>query len=106
MKLKSLGENSDRAAELLALMGNGKRLQILCHLAAEEMPVNAIADRVGLSQSALSQHLAKLRQRNIVKTRREGQMIYYSFGSCQVHELLLALELILFSQDEQQRQAC
>ena len=66
-----------RATALLRLLGNERRLMILCQLADGELPVGQIQPRVGLSQSALSQHLALLRDDGIVATRREGQSIYY-----------------------------
>lgn len=69
--------NAARAAMLLRLLGNERRLMILCQLAGEELSVGALLPRVGLSQSALSQHLAKLRADGIVATRRDGQVIYY-----------------------------
>jgi len=58
--------------------GNEKRLQILCLLADGERSVGEINDLLDLSQSALSQHLAVLREENLVKTRREAQTIFYS----------------------------
>ena len=70
-------ESAGRAAALLRLLGNEKRLMILCQLADGEMSVGEIQSRVGLSQSALSQHLAMLRDEKIVATRRESQTIYY-----------------------------
>ena len=76
-----LAENADDAAALLALLANGKRLTIIEHLLEREMTVGAIAKKVSLSQSALSQHLAKLRSLNLVETRRDRQMIYYSCKS-------------------------
>ncbi|NWG26044.1 MAG: winged helix-turn-helix transcriptional regulator [Pseudorhodoplanes sp.] len=66
------------AAGLLKLIGNEKRLLILCRLIAErEMPVGDLAKAVGLSQSALSQHLARMRDEGLVAARREGQAIHY-----------------------------
>ena len=53
---------------------------ILCKLAIGEWSVGELEDVVGLSQSALSQHLARLRRDNLVKTRREAQTIYYSLA--------------------------
>lgn len=73
---KRIIENADGAAELLTLLGNGKRLVIIGHLLDGEMSVGAIAEKVALSQSALSQHLAKLRNTGLVQTRRERQTIY------------------------------
>lgn len=70
-------ESAGRAATLLRLLGNEKRLMLLCQLADGELSVSEIQARVGLSQSALSQHLALLREDGIVATRRESQTIYY-----------------------------
>ncbi len=76
--LQLLKANADDAAEFLLLLANGKRLLILCELMGEgEMSVGTLADAVDLSQSALSQHLAKLRADGLVETRRESQTIYY-----------------------------
>lgn len=70
-------ESAGRAATLLRLLGNERRLMVLCQLANGELSVSEIQSRVGLSQSALSQHLALLREEGIVATRRESQTIYY-----------------------------
>lgn len=70
-------ESAARAANLLRLLGNEKRLMILCQLAEGELSVGQIQPRVGLSQSALSQHLALLREEGVVATRRERQAIHY-----------------------------
>lgn len=70
-------ESAGRAATLLRLLGNERRLMVLCQLAEGELSVSDIQSRVGLSQSALSQHLALLREEGIVATRRESQTIYY-----------------------------
>ena len=79
-------------SKLLKAMGNAKRLEILYHLADKEMNVGQLEKVVGLSQSALSQHLAILREENIVKTRREAQTIYYSIKSDKVAKLLQLLD--------------
>jgi DNA-binding transcriptional ArsR family regulator len=92
-KLK-LEKHADNAAALLSLLANGKRLTIVEHLLDNEMTVGAIAEKVSLSQSALSQHLAKLRSMNLVETRRDRQMIYYSCKSPSVRRLLETLEEI------------
>ena len=70
-------ESAGRAATLLRLLGNERRLMVLCQLADGELSVSEIQSRVGLSQSALSQHLALLREDGVVATRRESQTIYY-----------------------------
>lgn len=69
--------SAGRAATLLRLLANEKRLMILCQLADGEMAVGDIQSHVSLSQSALSQHLALLRTEGIVATRREGQAVFY-----------------------------
>lgn len=65
------------AARLLRALSNERRLMILCQLGDGERSVGELQSLVGLSQSALSQHLAVLRQQGVVATRREGQTIYY-----------------------------
>jgi ArsR family transcriptional regulator, virulence genes transcriptional regulator len=70
-------ESAGRAATLLRLLGNERRLMVLCQLANGELSVSELQSRVGLSQSALSQHLALLREDGVVATRRESQTIYY-----------------------------
>lgn len=80
--------DTEAAAAFLALMANEKRLSILSHLIDDELSVGTIAERVSLSQSALSQHLAKLRAFGLVETRRDRQMIYYSCRSDAVRQLL------------------
>jgi DNA-binding transcriptional ArsR family regulator len=79
------------AAELLDAMSNAKRLRVLQLLASNEMSVNALAAEVDLSQSALSQHLQKLRLANLVEPRRQAQNIYYAIKSPGVLAVLSAL---------------
>ncbi|MBM3600524.1 MAG: helix-turn-helix transcriptional regulator [Alphaproteobacteria bacterium] len=77
-----LEANSRRASALLRAMSNERRLVILCQLAhGGEKSVGALAKAVGLRQSALSQHLARLRQDGLVRTRRSAQTIYYALAS-------------------------
>jgi len=66
-----------QAAKLLKALANERRLMILCQLAGGELSVGALQPRVGLSQSALSQHLAVLREEGVVATRRDGLTIWY-----------------------------
>lgn len=87
-----LNKNVAQSAEFLAALSNAKRLEILCILHTGEMNVGRLAERVQLSQSALSQHLSKLRARDIVSTRRDGQTIYYSLQSNLARELLELLD--------------
>ena len=69
--------SAQQAARLLKALSNEKRLMILCQLGDRELAVGALQPLVGLSQSALSQHLAVLREEGLVSTRREGQAIFY-----------------------------
>lgn len=91
MEPQLLAEKSDTAAGLLAAMANPSRLMILCHLLNEELTVSQIAERVKLNQSPLSQHLARLRALGLVKTRRDGQSIYYRLASREVEAVLNTL---------------
>ncbi len=83
-KLPSSDEMRKHAAEAAGVMkalGNESRLMILCLLAEGERSVGEINDVIPLSQSALSQQLAKLRQQGLVDTRRESQTVYYRLAS-------------------------
>lgn len=68
------------AARLLQAMGNPHRLAVLCELAGTERSVGQLQDAVGIQQSALSQHLARLRADGLVKTRRDSVRIFYSLA--------------------------
>ena len=86
--ITEMRENAGQAADLLKAMSNQNRLLILCHLGEKEMSVNELNNFVDLSQSSLSQHLARLRQDNLVKTRRESQTIFYSIANASVVKLI------------------
>ncbi len=80
-ELSELRENASRASTLLKAMANKQRLLILCHLAEGEKSVGALQEEIGLSQSALSQHLAILRRDKLVETRRSATTVNYSVAS-------------------------
>ena len=81
-----------QAASLLKAMSNECRLLVLCYLAEEgELSVGQLGGRVGLSQSALSQHLAKLREEGLVATRKEAQTVFYRVCDPRAHQLLALL---------------
>lgn len=90
--MQKLGDRTNEEASLLSLLANGKRLTIVKHLIEEELSVGALAKKVSLSQPAVSQHLAKLRSKKLVETRRERQTIYYSCKSGGVRLLVVTLE--------------
>jgi DNA-binding transcriptional ArsR family regulator len=78
LALKMLTRQAGEAAHLLKLLGNESRLLILCFLAVRgEMTVGELVDVVKLSQSALSQHLARLREDGLVTYRRDSQTLHY-----------------------------
>lgn len=91
MDIAKLDASAEQAAELLSALANKNRLMILCNLLNQEMAVQPLADAVGMSQSALSQQLAKLRLARLVSTRRQGKEIYYSVASHEVAEVLQTL---------------
>lgn len=83
--------NAERASELLKAMGNESRLMILCRLLHGERTVTELVDLVGLSQSALSQHLAILREHGLVKTRREARSIFYALSGPESEAIIATL---------------
>lgn len=89
--IRDLESRAGEAAELLKLLANDQRLIILCRLSADEMAVSELGEYVNLTQSALSQHLAKLRAHGLVATRREGQSVYYRLANPTAQKLVGAL---------------
>lgn len=79
---------ANEAAAFLKSMANRSRLVVLCELVKGERSVGELEAVAGLSQSALSQHLAKLREAKLVSTRRESQTIYYALASPAVQRLI------------------
>jgi DNA-binding transcriptional ArsR family regulator len=79
-KLTELHDVASHAVELLKAMANEWRLLILCQLSEGEKTVSELQQILGLSQSALSQHLAVLRREKIVKARKHAQSVSYSLA--------------------------
>jgi DNA-binding transcriptional ArsR family regulator len=77
LDLDAMRRNASDAVSLLKGLANESRLMILCVLSEGELSVGQLNQRIKLSQSALSQHLAVLREQELVQTRRESQTIYY-----------------------------
>jgi DNA-binding transcriptional ArsR family regulator len=86
-----LEANAQQASVLLKAMSNRYRLLILCQLTRGEHSVGQLEGVVGLSQSALSQHLARLRRDKLVQTRRNAQTIFYSLNGRHVERVLQTL---------------
>lgn len=91
MKIEDLQANARRASALLKAMCNERRLLILCYLSQGERSVGELEELVGLSQSALSQHLARLRRDKLVRTRRSAQNIYYSLNGHEAPTIMSTL---------------
>lgn len=98
INLGELEARALRATSLLKAMANPVRLLVLCQLAEGEKSVGELERVVEVSQSALSQHLALLRQRKLVKSRRAGQTIFYSLDGTEAPALLAALYQVYCSQ--------
>ncbi len=91
MNIEGLRSRAVEAASFLKSIANERRLIILCELVNGERTVGELEPIVGLSQSALSQHLARLRDAGLVKARRESQTIHYSLADSSVGEVIGAL---------------
>jgi Predicted transcriptional regulators len=89
--VESLEQSAAQATALLKSLANQHRLMILCHLGQGEMQVAQILAGVMLSQSALSQHLARLREDGLVATRRDGVAIFYRIADPAVLRLIATL---------------
>jgi len=77
LDFSQMQDNAGKACGLLKAMANEARLMVLCHLIEGERSVSELQEAIGLSQSAMSQHLAVLREQGVVTTRRDGQSVYY-----------------------------
>ncbi|KIL99420.1 Transcriptional regulator ArsR family [Paramagnetospirillum magnetotacticum MS-1] len=88
MELEKLQESARRASALLKAMSNEHRLMILCQLLPGEKSVGELERIIGLSQSALSQHLARLRRDTLVTTRRQAQTIFYSLAGVEARAVI------------------
>lgn len=94
--------SAGEAAKLLRALGNERRLMILCQLADGERSVGQLLPLVGLSQSALSQHLAVLREEGVVATRREAQSVWYRISDPAALKVVATLAEIFCPPDETQ----
>ena len=86
--IKAMSRRAEEAAGLLRALAHGARLRVLCELSGGERRVGELVRASGLSQSALSQHLARLRQDGVVSTRRDAQTIYYSLADVKSRQLV------------------
>jgi DNA-binding transcriptional ArsR family regulator len=100
MNLNALQTSAEAAETLLKAMANKNRLMILCQLQQGEQSVMALQPMLGLSQSALSQHLARLRADGLVQTRRKAQTIYYRLAGDEVTKVITTLYAIYCQDDD------
>jgi ArsR family transcriptional regulator, virulence genes transcriptional regulator len=98
-----IDDEFNEKAALLNVMANAQRLRMLTTMLEGEISVGTLAQKVGLSQSALSQHLAKLRAADIVRTRRDAQTVFYSVKSDSVSVVLATLDEIFGAKEMNQR---
>ena len=92
--LEQMRRQAPDAAKLMSALGNESRLMVLCSLTQGERSVGELNDLVPLSQSALSQQLARLRQQRLVDTRRKSQTIYYSLAAGPARQVIELLHSI------------
>jgi len=91
MDLEKMQESAQRASEMMKLLGHQHRLMILCELKVEEKSVGALSNTIGISQSLVSQHLARMRHENVVTSRRDAQVVYYSLKEGEAAKLIEAM---------------
>ncbi len=101
--VNDMRENAAQAVRLLKSLANESRLMIMCVLAEGECSVGALNKRINLSQSALSQHLAILREQELVVTRRESQVIHYSLAPTEAMDLIQTLHDIYCTPEQGER---
>ena len=91
ISIEGMSSRAEEAELFLKSLANSRRLMILCTLAEKEMSVNELNQLIPLSQSALSQHLAKLREANFVSTRKVSQTVYYQLADERVKTIIEAM---------------
>ena len=82
---------AEKASSLMKVLGHSGRLMVLCHLAEDEISVGDLADALEMSQSALSQHLARMRAEGLVETRRESQTVYYRLAEGEARDVIKSI---------------
>ncbi len=92
--IEIMKQNAAKAEAMLKLLANSKRLMILCNIVKEEKSVGKLAELVDLSQSAISQHLAKMRTQGLVEANKRGKVVYYRICNPGAEAILSTLYLI------------
>jgi DNA-binding transcriptional ArsR family regulator len=105
MDLELMQTNATKASELMKLLGHPHRLMILCELNQGECSVGQLSERIGINQSPLSQHLARMRHEGVVDSRREAQTVYYSLADKEVGAVISLLYELYCAPQQGQAQA-
>ena len=88
MNIEEMEATAEKVADLMKVLSNKNRLLVLCQLVESERPVGELARGIGIREQAMSQQLALLRKDGLVKTRRDGQTIYYSLARSDIRPLM------------------
>jgi len=91
MDLETMQASAQRASEMMKLLGHPHRLMILCELQMGERSVGELSRSIGIAQSPLSQHLARMRYEDVVESRRDAQTVYYSLKEGEAAQLIQAM---------------
>lgn len=91
MDLEKMQESAQRASDMMKLLGHKHRLMMLCELKMGEKSVGELSRTLGISQSLVSQHLARMRHENVVTSRRDAQVVYYTLKEGAASLLISAL---------------
>jgi DNA-binding transcriptional ArsR family regulator len=97
--LEEMAGSSEAAAAYLKTLAHSGRLMILCHLGSGEKSVGELEEILGIRQAAVSQMLARLREDNLVSTRRDGKAIYYSLADEKTQRMIALLYEFFCSAD-------
>ena len=100
MDLDKMQQSAKAATDLLKLLGHPDRLMVLCQLKAGEQSVGELSKNLGIKQSPLSQHLARMRHEGVVESRREAQTVYYSISGEKVTKVVGILYDLYCAEDE------
>ena len=94
-----LQESAEAAATMLKMLASPARLMVLCRLVEGEASVGELCDKTDISQSAISQHLAKLRAEGLVDSERKGRQVFYRLCSAEARAILSTLYIIYCQKD-------
>ncbi len=91
MDLDKMQESAERASDMMKLLGHKHRLMMLCELKMSEKSVGELSTTLGISQSLVSQHLARMRHEDVVTSRRDAQVVFYALKEGEASQLIATL---------------